>query len=312
MKFDLGVLDETELIAFALRELYMCSGYKRYRMSKFEEYDLYSRNKSFLGTDEIVTFADTNGKLMVLKPDVTLSIIRNTPDGEGVTRLCYNENVYRAAKGGPFKEIMQTGVECIGGVDAACVSEVVALAAQSLSILGPRWALAVSDVDLLDAFAKAAALGEESETLFTLASQKNLHGISSLCRRAGVAEEKAEALNSLLSISCGGEEALEQTEALCAVMGIGGDLCTLRAAFARLEKEGLAGNVQLDFSCAGDMRYYNGIIFKGYIEGVSQSVLSGGQYDFLMHRMGKKGGAAGFAVYLDRLERLEKAGGDAC
>ena len=87
----MNVLDETELIAYALRELYMQAGYRRYRMSKFEEYDLYSRNKSFLGTDEIVTFTDTNGKLMALKPDVTLSIIRNTPDGEGAcatTRTC--------------------------------------------------------------------------------------------------------------------------------------------------------------------------------------------------------------------------------
>ena len=96
MRFDMNVLDETELIAYALRELYMQAGYRRYRMSKFEEYDLYSRNKSFLGTDEIVTFTDTNGKLMALKPDVTLSIIRNTPDGEGAARLCYNENVYRS------------------------------------------------------------------------------------------------------------------------------------------------------------------------------------------------------------------------
>ncbi len=312
MRFDMNVLDETELIAYALRELYMQAGYRRYRMSKFEEYDLYSRNKSFLGTDEIVTFTDTNGKLMALKPDVTLSIIRNTPDGEGAARLCYNENVYRAAKGGPFKEIMQTGVECIGGVDASCVSEVVALAARSLSILGPRWALAVSDVDLLGAFARRAGLEDESDLVFALAAQKNLHEIRALCRRKVIAADQEEALIGLLSVSCPVLKAPERIGSLCARCGVKEDIRVLKAVMDRLEAEGLSQNVQLDFSCAGDMRYYNGIIFKGYIEGVSQSGLSGGQYDSLMRRMGKKGGAAGFAVYLDRLERLERAGGDRC
>ena len=53
-------------------------GYRQFRMSKFEEYDLYVRNKDFLLSDKIITFNDTNGKLMALKPDVTLSIIKNS------------------------------------------------------------------------------------------------------------------------------------------------------------------------------------------------------------------------------------------
>ena len=44
----------------------------------------------------IITFTDTNGKLMALKPDVTLSIIKNTRDASpDVSKLCYDENVYR-------------------------------------------------------------------------------------------------------------------------------------------------------------------------------------------------------------------------
>ena len=48
MKFDASVLNNTEKIIFALRALYMKSGYSRYTMSRFEEYDLYSRNKQIL------------------------------------------------------------------------------------------------------------------------------------------------------------------------------------------------------------------------------------------------------------------------
>ena len=54
------------------------------------------------------------------------------------------------------------------------------------------------------------------------------------------------------------------------------------------------------------MKYYNGIVFKGFIKGIPTGILSGGQYDKLMEKMGKKSRAIGFAVYLDELTKLEK------
>ena len=100
MTFNDSVLQSGEKIIFALRELYLQQGYTPYRMSKFEEYDLYARNKDFLVSDQVITFTDVNGRLMALKPDVTLSIIKNSKDQPtGLQKLFYNENVYRVAKG---------------------------------------------------------------------------------------------------------------------------------------------------------------------------------------------------------------------
>ena len=74
-------------------------GYSQYRMNKFEEYDLYVRNKDFLVSDSVITFTDTSGKLMALKPDVTLSIIKNGKDIPGeIQKVYYNESVYRVSK----------------------------------------------------------------------------------------------------------------------------------------------------------------------------------------------------------------------
>lgn len=67
---------------------------------------------------------------------------------------------------------------------------------------------------------------------------------------------------------------------------------------------GLSENLRIDFSVLNDTNYYNGIIFKGFIDGIAQSVLSGGRYDSLLSRLGRKQGAVGFAVYLDGLDRL--------
>ena len=98
MKFSDDVIKNDEKAIFKLRTLYRKYGYKQYKMNKFEEYDLYLKNKDFLVSDGIITFNDTNGKLMALKPDVTLSIVKNSRDGE-LNKLYYSENVYRLSHG---------------------------------------------------------------------------------------------------------------------------------------------------------------------------------------------------------------------
>ena len=75
-----AVLTREEKVVFALRELYRRYGYLPYRMSKFEEYELYVRNKEFMVGDRVIAFNDTNGKMLALKPDVTLSIIKGGED----------------------------------------------------------------------------------------------------------------------------------------------------------------------------------------------------------------------------------------
>ena len=139
------ILQGGELAVFRLRELYRRHGYLPYQMSKFEAYDLYVRNKSFLVSEQILTFTDLDGKLMALKPDVTLSILKNTFRGKGLQKVYYHENVYRPDAGGHnFREIMQAGLECIGELDGFAVGEVVMLAARSLETISGQYLLDLS------------------------------------------------------------------------------------------------------------------------------------------------------------------------
>ena len=85
----LGVLSREEYLSFELRALYNKYGYKLYKMSKFEAYDLYARNKEFLSGENMITFTDNKGTLLALKPDVALSIIEGMPEEvEGVQKVC--------------------------------------------------------------------------------------------------------------------------------------------------------------------------------------------------------------------------------
>ena len=113
-----------EKLALNLRSIYESYGYLPYNMSKFEEYDLYSKNKDFLGDGGILTFTDASGRLMALKPDVTLSIVKNA-DCKGTERIYYSESIFRTRKGtNEFAELKQTGLEYIGSIDKCATAEV--------------------------------------------------------------------------------------------------------------------------------------------------------------------------------------------
>ena len=73
---------------------------------------------------------------------------------------------------------------------------------------------------------------------------------------------------------------------------------------AEISESDFADTVRVDFSVVGDVNYYNGMIFSGFVKSVPKAVLSGGQYDRLMKKFEKRGKAIGFAVYLDALERV--------
>ncbi|MBQ3869516.1 MAG: ATP phosphoribosyltransferase regulatory subunit [Clostridia bacterium] len=288
-------------ITSALNALYDRYGYCRYKMSKFEEYDLYAKNKDFLISDGVITFTDRNGKLMALKPDVTLSIVKNTCDGKGVQKLYYNENVYRVSKSTKnFKEIMQVGLECIGDIDEYCIAEALTLAAASLGVLSENAVLCVSDLDILSQTLEFIGVGEEKRReAFGLIGEKNLHGLRSLTD-----EEGFELIKKLLGIRCEAKKAAEEIEKLLGGAVANETLSKFSRVMNAVSVTGYADKVTVDLSVVDDIHYYNGFVFKGYVEGAPAAVLSGGQYDRLMAKMKRSSEAIGFAVYLDLLDQL--------
>ena len=309
MAFNLAVMDEQERIGFLLRSLYQEKGFTRYRMSKFEEYDLYSRNKDFLLSDGVITFTDTNGRLMALKPDVTLSIVKNTRDTAGtLQKLYYHENVYRVASAEDgFREMTQVGIECMGSVDGACVAEVLKLAAESLRVCSEEYVLEISHLGLLGAFVDAVASDEKMrEELLQCVVEKNLHGIRKVCLENGKNENASEPLCQLVSLYGTPRSVMPRIRKLAEENGAAEYAEELAQAAAAFAGSGAEDRIRIDFSASGDVKYYNGIAFKGFISGIPGAVLSGGQYDRLMRRMGRRDRAIGFAVFLNMLERLQE------
>lgn len=288
MEINDNLLSKSEIISFKLRKLFDTQGFKRYNMTKFEEYKLYAGHMDFLVSDNVITFTDTNGKLMALKPDITLSIVKNFKARPSDSlKLYYNENVYRVSKGtGNFKEITQVGVEFLGDEEKVSANEVLSLAKTSLNLISESNVITCSYLGILS---KAIAKSNCKEDVLNIIKSKSIYLLN-----------KDDPVSKLISIYGKFNDVKESLKALCKEIDA-------EEEFVKFENEIGDVDVVVDFSLVLDTNYYNGMVFSGFVENIPESVLSGGRYDKLLDKLGLKKCAVGFALYLDRLERVEEA-----
>ena len=257
----------------------------------------------------MLTFTDTNGKLMALKPDVTLSIVKNISFEEGVThKLYYNENVYRtSAESHGFKEIMQTGLECVGDVDIFAESEVVMLALRSLESISNDYILDISHMGIVEGLLDSEdTQGADRDDILGYVKSKNTAAMKKLAASGRISEKLCDTLCKMTQMYTTLAQSLSIVEEFVTDGKMRAAYDELRHISDTMSIYGLSDKLYFDFSVVNDCNYYDGVIFKGFINGIPDSVLSGGRYDRLLLKMGKKCGAIGFAVYLDALERFGK------
>ncbi len=306
MSFDEKIFSSCEKAMFLLRKLFKDNGFEQYKVNKFEEYDFYMKNKSFLVSENVLTFTDTNGKLMALKPDVTLSIIKNTKADDQLKKVYYNEVVYRPNDENGFREINQTGLECIGEIDNKNVCEVISLAISSLQQLSDTYLLNISHNGFVAGVFDEVEVDDKLKSkLYNAIFQRNTALISSICAEADI-DKRVEDVLLKLCLIYEPISNLQETKSLILNDTMQNAFDELNEILENLTEQNIADKVMLDFSIENDMNYYNGIIFDGYVGELSEGILAGGRYDNLVQKMGIKKGAIGFAVYLDLLERIDE------
>ena len=310
MELDLNILRPQERSALHLRMLYERSGFRQYHMGRFEEYGLYQENRRFLSSEQVITFTDLDGRLLALKPDVTLSVAKNAqvPAGE-CGRFYYSENVYRPSlESHTFKEISQMGLECIGAVDDAVTAQTVRLAVESLELLERPFVLEVSHMGFLTGLLDAVGAPEAVRgKLIACIRDKNRHELQKTAAAAGLSPQGTDALCRVSTLSGPWQEVLAAAEPLALNAPMGEAIAQLRTLFAALTEEGKVERVQIDLSLAGDMEYYNGLVLRGFLAGIPRAVLKGGRYDPLAAQFRSGAKAVGFALYLDELNREDRS-----
>ena len=307
MELDLNMLKPQEQVSLQLRLLYEKAGFRQYHMGRFEEYGLYQENRRFLPSEQVITFTDLDGRLLALKPDVTLSIAKNAQVEEGgCGRFYYLENVYRPSQEShTFQEISQMGLECIGAVDDEVTAQAVSLAIRSLALTDRDFAVELSHMGFVTGLLDAVGAPENSRPrLLTCIRDRNQHELQRCAAEAGLSKQGGDALCRLSTLTGDWQTVLDAAEPLALNAAMGAALTELRTLCDTLEAQGETANLKLDLSLVNDMEYYNGLVLQGYLAGLPRAVLKGGRYDPLAAQFRKGARAIGFALYLDELDRM--------
>ncbi|MFI3312601.1 MAG: ATP phosphoribosyltransferase regulatory subunit [Eubacteriales bacterium] len=303
---NVNFLEKKEQVALSLEGIYSRFGYGKYKMNRFEEYSFYMVNEKFLEDNRIITFYDPHGKLLALKPDITMSVIKSClKNPEQNHKMYYNESVFRVPAGSSdFKEIHQIGAEYIGKLDSYQTMELLNLAVKSLAEISENFMLCLSNMALIvNIFEDLKLNVDQINQITTYMKQKNLHDLNRYLSEQQIAG--GEIFAQLLQVNSDVTRGFAQLKALFPGKKYQAELANMATIVENLPAIMPASKVCLDFSYITNLEYYNGLIFVGYVDGVSIPVLTGGRYDKLVAKMGLEGCAAlGFAVYLSAAEQI--------
>lgn len=297
-------LNGENAVTQALVALYKKYGYGLYKPSCFEEYSLYQEYKDFLIGKNVIAFSDMGGRLMAMRPDVTLSLIKHSDLKAGeLEKYYYNEKVYRQSVGAKeFKEVSQIGAEVIGAVDGASVCEVALLICETLATISDEYVLDVSHMGFTEGL--LSEFGEGKNAVADCLKSKNLHDFYKIAKQFDYPDKLIKSFDIVLKAEGNPESALKLARQAVLNDGMNGALNALETLCKRLKALGYGDKINVDFSVTNNADYYNGEVFNGYIKGIYHRVLSGGRYDKLIDKFGKNGGAVGFALYLGELDRF--------
>ncbi|MBE6754936.1 MAG: hypothetical protein E7555_00530 [Ruminococcaceae bacterium] len=289
-------------LTIELASLFEKFGYKKYCMAKFEEYSFYSDNRDFLSGEGIIAFNNSDGRLMALKPDITLSIVKNSRiSRDTLTKAYYNESVYRIGKNThDYKEIKQTGVEVLGKLDSYNISEIILLAVESLNKIDSDNILSISHMSVISELIEKYNISRKlRKSIIDFIIGKNMHDLKKLLIENEIDSDK---FIEIISVSGKIDAVIEKLEKFSEDgFSFAEAIADFRMISDALEINGYKENVTVDFSVLNNTDYYNGIIFQGFVKNAPGAVLAGGRYDNLANKIRKHTEAIGFAIYLDNL-----------
>jgi ATP phosphoribosyltransferase regulatory subunit len=201
-----------------------------------------------------------------------------------------------------MREFLQAGVELIGAPPAEGTVEVIEVLEAALDAAGLNSAvIGLGDADLHRELLEELELDEEEVgSVLERLGAHDLVGLEAALDAAGISEEQAGSCLSLLQLR-GGAEVFERAR--------DHDSAAVNRAVERLEgiNDALCSRprdhrVRFDLGLMRNLDYYNGAILEVYDPGVGYIIGGGGRYDGLMRRFGLAHSAAGFALFLERVE----------
>ena len=281
-------------------------GYKEVITPTLEFYETFNYNSQSLREEDMYKFFDNRGRILVLRPDMTIPISRiietKLKDTELPIKLRYTSNVFRVHEslGGKRNEYTDCGVELVGLNAEKSDLEILVLALEALKKLGLKdFKLEIGNIGFFNGAFKNLEIDEEfKEVIAQFIENKNLKNLEDYLDSIEIKDEYKAFFNKLPWMF-GDKEILNEAKKLAFNDEIKENLNYLENIYYELELLGYGENVTFDLGMVPRLNYYTGIIFRGYGEGLGKTVLRGGRYDNLIEISKNKIPAVGFSIDID-------------
>lgn len=294
-----------------LSDLFTCHGFSEVMTPGLEFIDVFQAGHPAIPAQGMYKLSDLKGNLLVMRPDSTMPIARlaatRLQKAALPIRLFYAQDVYHLNPGlsGHNDQEFQAGVELIGAGGARADLEMLFLAAQALKLPYEEgdFRLEIGHIGFFQSLiAQLEVTEEERDRIRILIESKNYAGLSDELDRlpAGKAVDAIRRLPRLF----GGEEILQEAEALCPGEETRDILKYLAGLYRSLQELGLKNQVMIDLGLVHRNEYYTGVVFRGYMDGSGETVISGGRYDTLLQQYGRPLPATGFGVNVDAVTKV--------
>ena len=295
-----------------LSGLFNNMGYSEVITPGIEFFDVFNKPSSTMAQETLYKLCDTKGRLITMRPDSTIPIARMVAtrlrDFSLPLRLYYNQSIFSISPSltGRKNEFVQAGIELIGSSSKKADIEVLSIALKALSDFDTEnFRLEIGDIgyftELVSNLDVDSTVREEIRRLIEV---KNYTALNDLLDSIGN-NEITKALKQLPRLF-GGEEVFEKASKLFSDEKINKILFDLKNIYNELNLGGFAGKITVDFGIVNRTNYYTGLVFRGYIRGYGDSVLSGGRYDKLMAEFGADIPAIGFGINVDAISSISR------
>ncbi len=288
-----------------LNEVFRSYGYRRVSTPTIEYYDIFSSIKSPILKDEMFKLVDNSGELLTLRPDATIPIARvvakNYKEDKGIYKVSYTNQVFKM-KTELKRESTQAGIEYFGNPDAEADGEVISNSIECLLKCGVDFKIEIGNARYYKALLDETDLSESIKNqLKNLIEYKNFVELKSFVNSLNMDQTLKDAIISVPSLYGSFDTVVEEAEKHCLNENMKKALEELEKIHSLICDYGYQEYVSMDLGLINDLDYYTGVIFKGYVKGYGDSILSGGRYDKLTEYYGESIPATGFGISVDDL-----------
>nr|WP_269811697.1 ATP phosphoribosyltransferase regulatory subunit [Clostridioides difficile] len=284
-------------------KLFLDEEYFQIEPQLFEKYDEFTTINNKIPEESMVKVV--NGKVMVLRADITTSIIKSLvprwEDGLKL-KLFYNSSIYKNKNTVGIKEIRQIGCEYLGEASVEADREVVKLALKILEKYNNNFILEVGSSKYIHGLLEELNLNKNCENqIKNLLYTKNTHELKVYIEELKIKREVKELLSNILSLQGNLYNVIEKSNKFYCNNKMKQALEELKQVNNLIEECNFLDKARFDLSMITMLDYYEGIMFRGYYPNSYKEILSGGRYDSLTKEYGKEIPAIGFTLSVDEL-----------